>query len=86
MTDVKRHLTRLDELERQHAGIQQEIDTLMAEMERVPPEQRSDSDWGPTGTLTRRYLDLIAQEKDLLADVRTVTLAIEQANPTTPNA
>lgn len=86
MTDVKKHVTRLEELEQNHEGIQREIDALMAEMERVPPEQRSDSDWGPAGTLTRRYLDLLEQEKHVLADVKAATLAIEQASPTKPNA
>jgi hypothetical protein len=81
MTDVKQILALLDELERENNEVQAEIDRLIGEMETVPPEQRSDSDWGPKGRLTMRYLELSERQNELAADIQRVFQAIEAATP-----
>ena len=81
MTDVKSQFALLKELERESEETQSEIDGLMAEMERVPAEQRSDREWGPDGTQTRRFLELSERQDELAAEMKRVSRAIETAAP-----
>ncbi len=79
MADMKALLALLDGLERENNEAQAEIDRLIAEMERVPPEQRSDTDWGPKGKLTVRYLELSERQAELAVDFQRVSQAVEAA-------
>jgi hypothetical protein len=81
MTDLKAQIALLAQLEREHDEAQVEIDQLIAEMGRVPPEQRSDSDWGPSGKLTKRFLELSSRQNEIAAEMRLASKAIEQATP-----
>ena len=78
----------LIEIERESEQVQAAIDELIGEMERVPAEQRSVSEWGPAGTLTTRFLeltdlqnDLAERHKKLSRAVATAALADDAAPP-----
>ena len=81
MSDIKAHFALLKELESENHEVQQAIDDLMAEMERVPPEQRPDGDWGPAGRLTTRFIELSERQNEIAAEIKLVTVAIENAKP-----
>jgi hypothetical protein len=81
MSDIKAHFALLQELERENLEVQDAIDTLMAEMERVPPAQRPAAEWGPSGTLTKRFLELSERQNEIAAELKLVSAAIESAKP-----
>ena len=81
MTDLKAHFALLKGLEQENQDLQEQIDQLMADMERVPPEQRSPAEWGPSGTLTQRFIELSERQNEIAAELKLVSLAIEQATP-----
>jgi hypothetical protein len=81
MSDIKAHFALLKELESENQEVQQAIDDLMAEMEREPPEQRPDGDWGPAGRLTTRFIELSERQNEIAAEIKLVTVAIENAKP-----
>ena len=81
MTDLTAHFALLKALEEEGHTIDGEIDRLMAEMESVPPERRSSTEWGPSGTLTRRFIELSERQNEIVAEIKRVAKAIEQAMP-----
>jgi hypothetical protein len=81
VSDVKAHFALLQELERENQEIQDTIEGLMADMERLPPEQRPDDQWGPSGTLTRRFIELSERQHEIAAEIKLVTAAIASAKP-----
>jgi hypothetical protein len=78
MADLKLQLA-LAEIEQQSEQAQEEIDLLMAEMERVPAEQRSAGEWGPSGTQTQRFLELSALQNELADEHKKISRAIADA-------
>ena len=81
MTDLKAQFARLDELERENRQVQEGIDQLIEAMALVPPEERADSDWGPKGKLTQRFLELSERQNELAAELKLVAKAIDNAVP-----
>jgi hypothetical protein len=81
MTDLSRHFALLKELEQENADIEIAISELMGEMERVPPEQRSKGEWGPSGTQTRRFIELSERQDEIAAEIKLVSAAIQSATP-----
>ena len=81
MSDVKAHFALLQELERENQEIQDTIEGLMADMERLPPEQRPADQWGPSGTLTRRFIELSERQNQIAAEIKLVTAAVASAKP-----
>jgi len=81
VTDLKAHFALLAELERESQEIETALDGLMIEMERVPPEQRSDGEWGPSGTSTKRFLELSGRQSEIAAEIKLVSAAIASAQP-----
>jgi hypothetical protein len=84
MTDLSRHFALLRELEQENQDIEEAIAELMSEMARVPPEQRSSGEWGPTGTHTRRFIELSERQNELAAEIQLVSAAIQSAKPSGP--
>lgn len=81
MSDIKAHFALLQELERENQEVQDTIEGLMADMERLLPEQRPDDQWGPSGTLTRRFIELSERQNEIAAEIKLVTAAIASAEP-----
>ena len=81
MTDLKAHFELLKQLEQENQDLEAQIDKLMGEMERVPPEQRSAGEWGPSGTLTRRFIELSERQNEIAAEIKLVAAAIASAQP-----
>jgi hypothetical protein len=81
MTDLTRHFTLLRELEQENQDIETAISGLMDEMERVPPEQRSAGAWGPSGSQTKRFIELSERQNEIAAEIKLVSAAIESAKP-----
>ena len=81
MSALKAHFDLLKELEQENADVEARIDQLMIEMERVPPEQRPAGDWGPSGTLTRRFIELSERQNEIAAEIKLVSAAIAAAKP-----
>ena len=81
MSDLKAHFALLKELEQENQEIEAALDELMVEMERVPPEQRSAGEWGPSGTQTQRFLELSERQNEIAAETKLVSAAIEIAKP-----
>ncbi len=81
MNDIRRQFALLKELEREHAEVLSEIESLIAEMERVPEGERSAGEWGPSGTSTRRFISLSERQRELEADIRLAARAVDRAQP-----
>jgi hypothetical protein len=81
MIDLSRHFALLKELEQENQDIEAALSDLMSEMERVPPEQRSRGEWGPTGTQTRRFIELSERQDEIAAEIKLVSAAIQSAKP-----
>jgi hypothetical protein len=81
MADDQKQLLLLHQLERESEDVQAEIDRLMSEMEQVPPDQRSEEDWGANGRLTKRFLELSNRQNELAAEIKLLAKAIEKAAP-----
>jgi hypothetical protein len=81
MTDLKAHFALLKELQQEDQDIQERLDRLMAELENVQPERRAVGEWGPDGTLTRRFIELSERQNEIAAEVKLVSAAIESAKP-----
>jgi hypothetical protein len=81
VSDIKAHFALLQELERENQEVQDAIEGLMADMERLPPEQRPADQWGASGTLTRRFIELSARQNEIAAEIKLVTAAIASAEP-----
>ena len=81
MTDLKAHFALLKELEQENRDVQEQLDLLMTEMERVPPGERLPDEWGPSGTLTLRFIALSERQDEIAAEIKLVSLAIERATP-----
>jgi hypothetical protein len=81
MTDLTAHYALLKELEQEGREVEAAIDALMVEMERVPPEQRSAGEWGPTGTQTQRFIELSERQNEIAAEIKLVSAAIDSAKP-----
>jgi hypothetical protein len=81
MTDLSAHFALLKELEQENRDVETAIAELMEEMERVPPEQRSAGEWGPSGTQTKRFLELSERQNEIAAEIKLVAAAIESAKP-----
>jgi hypothetical protein len=71
----------LKELERENEEIEAALAELMDEMARVPPEQRSAAEWGPSGTRTLRFLELSERQNEIAAEVKLVSAKIQAAKP-----
>jgi hypothetical protein len=50
-------------------------------MERIPPEQRAAAEWGPSGTRTKRFIELSERQNEIAAEIKLVLAAIESAKP-----
>jgi hypothetical protein len=81
MSELTKHFALLKELESEHQEIEAAIERLMADMERVPPEQRSAGEWGPSGTLTKRFIELSERQNEIAAEIKLVSAAIDSAKP-----
>ena len=81
MTYLKAHFALLKELEQENQDIETALTDLMSEMERVPPEQRSTGAWGPSGTQTRRFIELSERQNEIAAEIKLVSAAINSAKP-----
>jgi hypothetical protein len=81
MTDLKAHFALLKELQQEEQDVQKRLDALMAELEGVQPELRSAGEWGPDGTLTRRFIELSDRQNEITAEIKLVSAAIESAKP-----
>jgi hypothetical protein len=81
MTNLAAHVALLKELEQENEEIEAALADLMDEMERVPPEQRSDTEWGPSGTRTRRFLELSERQNEIAAEIKLVSAKIQAAKP-----
>ena len=81
MTNLTAHFALLKELEQENQEVETAIDDLMDEMERMPPEQRSAGEWGPSGTRTRRFIELSERQNEIAAEIKLVSAAIEAAKP-----
>jgi hypothetical protein len=84
MTDLNAHFALLTELQQESSEVDAAIDELMAEMERVPPEQRKAGEWGPSGAQTKRFLELSERQNEIAAEIKLVTAAIAAAQPAKP--
>ena len=81
MTSLTAHFALLKELEQENQEVETAIADLMDEMERIPPEQRSAGEWGPSGTRTRRFMELSERQNEIAAEIKLVLAAIESAKP-----
>jgi hypothetical protein len=81
MTSLTAHFTLLKELEQENQDIETAISDLMDEMARVPPEQRSAGEWGPSGSQTKRFIELSERQNEIAAEIKLVSAAIESAKP-----
>jgi hypothetical protein len=81
MSDLKAHFALLAELERENREVEAAIDGLMADMERVPPEQRAAGEWGSSGASTQRFLELSERQNEIAAEIKLVSAAIASATP-----
>ena len=81
MSDLKAHFALLAELEREQQEVEARLDALMAEMENVQPELRSAGEWGPSGTQTKRFLELSERQNEIAAEIKLVSAAIASATP-----
>ena len=81
MTSLTAHFALLKELEQENQEIETAIADLMDEMERIPPEQRSAGEWGPSGTRTKRFIELSERQNEIAAEIKLVSAAIESAKP-----
>ena len=86
MTSLTAHFALLKELEQENQDIETTIADLMDEMERVPPEQRSAGEWGPSGTQTKRFIELSERQNEIAAEIKLVSAAIESAKPAADKA
>lgn len=69
----------ITEIEQHSDEAQEQIDLLMAEMARVPVEQRSAAEWGPSGTQTQRFLELSELQDELANEHKRLTRALAEA-------
>ena len=83
MSDLKAHFALLEALQQESQEVEAALDELMIEMERVPPEQRSAGEWGPSGTRTQRFIELSERQNEIAAETKLVSAAIESAKPAT---
>ena len=81
MSELTKHFALLKELESENQEIEAAIETLMAEMENVQPELRSVGEWGPTGRLTKRFIELSERQNEIAAEIKLVSAAIDSAKP-----
>ena len=81
MATLQEKLALLKDLEEENEAVQSEIDDLMTEMARVPAEQRSVTEWGPSGTLTQRFIELSERQAELAEEIKLVTQAIGKEKP-----
>jgi hypothetical protein len=75
----------LSELTQERDEMDVTIETLIADMADVPPEQRKTGDWAPNGALTRRYLELTNRqavvEKEIIDLSREIAAGGKPALP-----
>jgi cell division protein FtsB len=81
MSNLAAHFALLKELEQENQEIETTIADLMDEMARVPPDQRSAGEWGPSGTQTKRFIELSERQNEIAAEIKLVSAAIESAKP-----
>ena len=81
MTSLTAHFALLKELEQEYQQIETAIADLMDEMERIPPEQRAAGEWGPSGTRTKRFIEMSERQNEIAAEIKLVSAAIESAKP-----
>jgi hypothetical protein len=80
-TELDRQFALMQELERESEQVQIEIDRLMAEMESVPAERRDPALWGPSGNLTRLFIELSDRQNDLAEEIKRIGREIERTAP-----
>jgi hypothetical protein len=56
------------------------IEEMIASMAELPPEQRSSSDWGPDGAMTKKYLTLTKRQAEVETDIVDLTRAIVESD------
>ena len=83
MTNIKNQHAMLAQIERESQEVENLLGELIAEMERVPADQRPDSEWGPSGSLTRRFLELSRVQNELAEKAKLVSRTIEDDAPPT---
>jgi chromosome segregation ATPase len=78
---------KLDDMKAQLAVLSDERDKLesaveemIAAMAELPPEQRAASEWGPTGTSTKKYLQLTERLADVESEIIDLGRAIVEAD------
>ena len=81
MTDLSAYFALLKELEQENREVEAALDALMAELESVQPELRSVGEWGPSGSQTKRFLELSERQNEIAAEIKLVSAAIESAKP-----
>jgi hypothetical protein len=74
---------KLDNMKARLSGLSSErdkldtaIEEMIATMAELPPEQRSASDWAPSGASTRKYLELTKRQAAVEADIIDLSRAI----------
>ena len=80
---MKNRHAMLAQIERESQEVENLLGELIAEMERVPPDQRADSEWGPAGTLTTRFLELSRVQNELAEKAKLVSRDIATDAPPT---
>jgi hypothetical protein len=77
-TNLKLHDALLDQLEAEGLKIQELMKQLLAEMENVPPEKRTGGAWGPAGSYTKRFMELMRRQRELAEKLQLAMVEFEQ--------
>ena len=76
----------LADLSQERDALDAAIESMMADMAQVPPEQRSSSDWASDGARTRQFLDLTNRQAEVEREIVALSQEILVATkPTLPN-
>lgn len=76
----------LADLSQERDALDAAIESMMADMAQVPPEQRSSSDWASDGVRTRQFLDLTNRQAEVEREIVALSQEILVATkPTLPN-
>jgi hypothetical protein len=83
--DPQERLAEIEPLKQKLDQIQDELDGLISEMRQVPPEQRQDERWGPSGSFAMRMTALFQQREELVRQLMWISLSTGTAEASDPN-
>jgi hypothetical protein len=69
----------LDRIQQKSEEVGSSIDSLLKSMEAIPPAERVGPDWGPDGTLAKRFLELSRMQADLAGKLILGSAAIDRS-------